>query len=56
VDGELYDLTPDPFELENRFRDPARQSEISRMDLVMYYLGTCKRSTCVFVENASFLN
>jgi N-acetylglucosamine-6-sulfatase len=56
LNGELYDLDADPDQLDNRFLDPARQTEVGRFDIFLYYFKSCKGSTCALLENASFLN
>jgi len=56
LNGELYDLGTDPFQLDNLFTDPLRQTEVARLDIFMHYLRSCKGPTCTILENASFLN
>ena len=56
LNGELYDLDTDPFQLDNLFTDPLRQTEVARLDIFMHYLRSCKGPTCTILENASFLN
>ena len=49
--GELYDLSLDPFELQNLFGDPARQAERDRLDVWMGLMKTCRGAGCWLYEN-----
>jgi arylsulfatase A-like enzyme len=51
VNGELYDLAADPFQLENRFEDPASATVISQLNLRIALLYGCRGSSCVYFEN-----
>jgi N-acetylglucosamine-6-sulfatase len=50
ADGELYDLVSDPYELENRFRDPLRQAEAAALDQWLAAMATCSGSVCRLLE------
>jgi N-acetylglucosamine-6-sulfatase len=50
LNGEYYDLTADPYELENRYADPARQAEIQRLEAWLTALKTCKGIACYLLE------
>lgn len=54
--GELYDLVLDPYELDNRYLDPARSAERARLDLWMNLLKTCKGTTCGILESVFTFN
>lgn len=49
--SELYDLSLDPYQLENVAADPARQTEAVRLELWLNALRTCKGIGCAFIEN-----
>ena len=52
VTGELYDLAADPYQLDNRFLDPARATEINRLNTFLAGLYYCRGTGCVNTENA----
>jgi arylsulfatase A-like enzyme len=51
ITGELYDLSLDPFELQNLFTDPARQTEHDRLDAWVGLMKTCRGAGCWLYEN-----
>ena len=52
LNGELYDLTIDPYQLQNVFLDPARQAEVNRLNAFMVLMRSCKGAGCVRLENS----
>jgi N-acetylglucosamine-6-sulfatase len=50
IDGELYDLTADPHQLQNRFDDPAKLGEQTRLEQFLNGLRTCRGFTCYLYE------
>jgi N-acetylglucosamine-6-sulfatase len=56
VDGELYDLTVDPYELDNRYTDAARSEEVERLRRWADALKTCRGLTCYILETYFALN
>lgn len=48
---ELYDLTLDPWQMDNVVLDPARTSEANRMELFLNSLKTCRGIGCALLEN-----
>lgn len=50
LNGEYYDLATDPYELENRYTDPARQTEVQRLELWLNALKTCRGLGCYVLE------
>ncbi|HET7695307.1 MAG TPA: sulfatase-like hydrolase/transferase [Vicinamibacterales bacterium] len=50
VPGEFYNLTTDPHELQNKFTDPATQTERTRLDLWLNALKSCRGITCYIYE------
>jgi N-acetylglucosamine-6-sulfatase len=50
MNGELYDLSIDPYELENRYADPARSQEVSRLQQWLGALTGCSGLTCYILE------
>jgi N-acetylglucosamine-6-sulfatase len=50
VDGELYDLSQDPYELTNLYLDPARAAERARMESWLAALKTCRGLGCQLLE------
>ncbi|HET7695308.1 MAG TPA: sulfatase-like hydrolase/transferase [Vicinamibacterales bacterium] len=51
VNGELYDLSLDPHQIDNVFTAPARQTEVARLNAWLNALRTCKGLVCTLVEN-----
>ena len=51
LNGELYDLTADPHQLENVYLHPARQAEVARLNLYMALLRGCRGTGCTLWEN-----
>ena len=49
--NELYDVSLDPFQLDNLILDPARQAEASRLELWLNALKTCRGLSCGVIEN-----
>jgi N-acetylglucosamine-6-sulfatase len=56
LDGELYDLTQDPFQMQNRYTDPARRAERDWLELWLNALKTCRGTTCQALENYFYFN
>lgn len=56
VNGELYDLSTDPYRLENRYLDPARAAEVGRLEQWLNALKTCSGLTCYILETYFTLN
>ena len=51
LEGELYDLSQDPYELTNLYWDPARTAERNRLDTWLTALKTCRGLGCQILEN-----
>jgi N-acetylglucosamine-6-sulfatase len=51
LEGEFYDLTQDPYELENQFFNPARQAERNKLEIWLTALKTCRGLGCQILEN-----
>jgi arylsulfatase A-like enzyme len=51
VNGELYDLSLDPYQVDNLFTVPARQSEVTRLTAWLNALRTCRGLVCQLIEN-----
>lgn len=56
VNGELYDIATDPYQLQNLYGDPARQAEVGRLSVWLAWLRTCRGISCVVFENSFTLN
>jgi N-acetylglucosamine-6-sulfatase len=51
VAGELYDLSVDPDQLENRFGDPSNATLIGQMDPWLSALQACRGLDCAILES-----
>ena len=51
VTGEYYDLAIDPYQLNNLFADPARQSEVAAITSWLTAMKTCKGADCRWAED-----
>ena len=49
--GELYDLSTDPYQLQNLFADPGRVSERDQLEAWLNAMKTCAGVTCQLLEN-----
>jgi N-acetylglucosamine-6-sulfatase len=56
LNGELYDLNTDPYQLQNLYLDPARQTEVGRLNLFLTFFRNCRGSTCAAWENSFTFN
>lgn len=54
--SEFYDLTVDPFQLDNVVSDPARASEVLRMEQFLNAMKTCRGVTCSILEGLFTFN
>jgi N-acetylglucosamine-6-sulfatase len=54
LNGELYDLNLDPYQLQNLYTDPARAPEVGFLNLMMNYLRSCRGLGCTLLENVAF--
>ena len=51
LDGELYDLTTDPYQMQNLYTVTARRAERDWLDLWLNVMKTCKGTDCQLLEN-----
>ena len=51
VKGEYYDLTADPYQLDNLFSLPERQAEINAIGPWLNAMKTCSGAVCRWLEN-----
>jgi N-acetylglucosamine-6-sulfatase len=54
--GELYDLEADPYQLQNLYTDPLRQSEKDRLESWVNAMKTCRGLGCYILENLFTFN
>jgi arylsulfatase A-like enzyme len=52
LNGELYDLGTDPYQLQNVYTNSAYQAEVTRLTMFMYYMRFCMGTGCGLIENA----
>jgi hypothetical protein len=50
VPGELYDLTADPYQLQNRYADPAAQAQVQVWRQWLAAMRTCSGLLCQVLE------
>lgn len=56
LDGELYDLALDPYQMQNRYTDPGRVAERDWLELWLGALKACSGTGCQALENYFFFN